>query len=105
MKLHGAWEIARWGCVQWWITGGERRYRDLGAVVAGKELSLFVALNLVVSSRTSVGDIGPTELGIRQWIKTKLGYVPADAKIVLELAQIRSRGELAIPDIGGRGAA
>jgi len=74
----------------------------VGAVVASGEICLFLPVSLVRETRTAVGTVPADPSGIQQWSKTKLGYVPKECRMMIEAAQVRSLGELAIPDIGGK---
>jgi hypothetical protein len=75
----------------------------VGAVVAGGEIMLFMPIDLIsgIKLKTEIGGekhMAPPDVsGIRQWIRTKMGYVPQDARIALEETRKRSIGEYANP--------
>lgn len=75
----------------------------VGAVVAGGEIMLFMPIDLIagIKLKTTMGGekrmAAPDASGIRQWVRTKMGYVPQDARIALEETRKRSIGEFANP--------
>lgn len=78
-------------------------YNFVGAVLADNEIMLFIPINLIngVTLKTSMNGekrMAPPDVsGIRQWIKTRMGYVPQEARIFLDETRKRSIGEYANP--------
>lgn len=75
----------------------------VGAVTANGELNLFLPVDLVVGKSLVLAGverkISADPAGVRQWLKTKMGYVPQEARIMLAEAHKRSIGEYARPVI------
>lgn len=75
----------------------------VGGVIADGEIMLFLPIDLIsgLKLKTTMGGIksmAPPEVsGVRQWLRTKMGYVPAEARIFLAEARKRSIGEYANP--------
>ncbi len=75
----------------------------VGCVIASGEIQLFLPLTLIrgKSLRTGVNGnramIEADVIGVRQWIKTRNGYVPADCRAMLKTMHTRSIGEFARP--------
>ncbi len=79
--------------------------QQVGAVIAGGAISLFVPIELIKGKSVRTGVDGkkamlpPDVSGIRQWTRTRMGYVPDDARAMLSEMRKRSIGEFARPMI------
>lgn len=77
----------------------------VGGVVAGGEIVLFMPVDLINGLKVKTAVNGekrmgqPDVSGVRQWIKTKMGYVPAEATVFLSEIKKRSIGEFANPSL------
>lgn len=75
----------------------------VGAVCADSEFSLFLPINLIngisikqrVSGEKRMGT--PDVSGVRQWIRTRMGYVPAGKGAFVDEMKKKSYGEFANP--------
>jgi hypothetical protein len=78
-------------------------HQSIGAVLASDQISLFVPLEVLTGQpveATAEGKrqiIPPDVKGVQQWIKTKMGYVPANARIAVAAMRRRCIGEFAKP--------
>lgn len=78
-------------------------YNFVGAVIADGEIMLFMPIDLVAGIKVKTSMNGekrmapPDASGVRQWIKTRMGYVPQEARIALAETKKRSIGEYANP--------
>jgi hypothetical protein len=75
----------------------------VGAVVAGGKISLFLPVELLSGKTVKTAMDGtkrmlpPDISGVRQWMRTKMGYVPADCPSAIAEMRKRSFGEFARP--------
>lgn len=75
----------------------------VGAVISNGEIMLFMPVDLIGNGKTVM--LGGTEKhftppdisGVRQWLHTKMGYVPQEARVMLAETRKRSIGEFANP--------
>lgn len=78
-------------------------HQYVGCVVVNGKLELFVPLVLVRDGVRIESDAGKTfEVsndgeGLRQWVRGRFGYVPADSKLAVTEMKKRSIGEFANP--------
>lgn len=75
----------------------------VGAVLANGEMSLFFPIDLVSGVKVKTAMNGnmsmgaPDASGVRDWVRTKMGYVPQEARLMLLETRKRSLGEYANP--------
>src|SRR5262249_3909715 len=80
---------------------------SVGAVIAGGNVSLFLPLDVVQGARVATAEDGRTKTippdvkGVRQWARTKMGYIPIEGRVAYLVMRKRSIGEFARPSLGG----